>query len=261
MQTARQLAQLVERERQLLTGVFEQRASGRGVLVQLVQRDAEAERQRDDPLLCAVVQVALEPAPLDVAGGDDARPRRGELLEPGMQLDVEPMHLGLLRLALADVRVGDEVADVATRRVPDGRGRDRDGHQPPILALADGLVVVDRLARQHAREQVLALVALGGLRHREAGAAQDLLVGPAEDALGRRVPETDPRVLVELHERDRRGVDQRLQPLLLLLAPGDVGVGDEVADDAARPRPARARRRSRRGRAGRPCAAGRSRSR
>ena len=108
------------------------------------------------------------------------------------------------------------------------------GTSRPSLRLADGLVVVDRLARQHAREQVLALLALGGVRHREAGAAQDLLPGPAEDALGRRVPETDPGVLVELHERDRRGVDQRLQPLLLLLALGDVGIGDEVADDAAR---------------------------
>ena len=32
------------------------------------------------------MEIALEPAPLDVARGDDPRPGRGELLEPGVEL-------------------------------------------------------------------------------------------------------------------------------------------------------------------------------
>ena len=41
-------------------------------------------------------------------------------------------------------------------------------------------------------------------------AAEHLLARPAEDALGRRVPQPDPGVQAELHERERRGVDQGL---------------------------------------------------
>ena len=47
-------------------------------------RDAEAERQRDEPLLRAVVEVALDPAALGVAGLDEAQARRGELV-PGVR--------------------------------------------------------------------------------------------------------------------------------------------------------------------------------
>jgi hypothetical protein len=88
--------------------------------------------------------------------------------------------------------------------------------------LADRLVVVQRLAGPHAREQLLALGALGRRRHREAAPAEHLLGRPAEDALGRRVPEPDTSVEPELHEREWRGVDQGLQPLRLLLAFGGV---------------------------------------
>ena len=70
-------------------------------------------------------------------------------------------------------------------------------------------------------------------RHRQAAAAEHLLARPAEDALGGRVPQPDARIEPELHQRERRRVDQRLQALLLGLALGDVGVGDHVADDLA----------------------------
>ena len=156
-----------------------------------------------------------------------------------MELGVEAMQLGLLLLALGDVGVRDEVAHVAAGCVSDRRRGDRDGDELAVLAPPDGLVVVDRLAGQHAREQVVALHPLGGVRHREAGAPEDLVRPPAEDALGRRVPEPDAGVEPELHERERRGVDQGLEPLLLLLALGDVGVGDQVADHAAGPVPHR----------------------
>src|SRR4029079_17719861 len=63
--------------------------------------------------------------------------------------------------------------------------------------------------------------------------AEHLLLRPAEDALGGRVPQPNARVRAELHERERRGIDQRLQPLLLLLSFGDVAVDNHMADRAA----------------------------
>ena len=42
--------------------------------------EPKAERERDEALLGAVVEVPLEPPPLGVAGLDDARARRGQLL-------------------------------------------------------------------------------------------------------------------------------------------------------------------------------------
>ena len=56
-------------------------------------REAKRERERDEPLLRAVVEVALEPPPLGVARLDDARPRRAQLLELRA-------HLGLQALVL-----------------------------------------------------------------------------------------------------------------------------------------------------------------
>ena len=54
-----------------------------------------AERQTDryKPLLCAVVEVALEPAPLGVARGDDPGTRGLHLLELAAQLDSQPHDL------------------------------------------------------------------------------------------------------------------------------------------------------------------------
>ena len=52
-----------------------------------------------------------------------------------------------------------------------------------------------------------------GRRQREPAAADHLLAGPAEDPLGGPVPEPDARVEAELHERERRRLDQRLQLL------------------------------------------------
>ena len=48
-------------------------------------RRAQPQRQRDQPLLGAVVQVAFDPAAGVVGGGHDPRPRGGEL---GIQLGV-----------------------------------------------------------------------------------------------------------------------------------------------------------------------------
>ena len=52
-------------------------------------RGAQEQRERDQPRLRAVVQVALEPAALGVARLDDAGARRAQLLEALAQLGVE----------------------------------------------------------------------------------------------------------------------------------------------------------------------------
>ena len=174
-------------------------------------RESQLVRQRDKALLRAVVQVALEAAPLDVAGSDDPRTRGGELFDPGAELVVQAVNLRRLRLALCDVGVGDHVAEHATGPVPHGRGRDRDRDERPVLAQTLGLVVVDRLSRPHPREQVLRLRAFRGRRHGKSTAAEHLVARPAEDALRGRVPQPDARVEVELDEGERRRVDQRLQ--------------------------------------------------
>ena len=49
-------------------------------------REPQVVGERQQPLLRAVVEVALEPAPLGVAGLDDARPRGAQLVELGERL-------------------------------------------------------------------------------------------------------------------------------------------------------------------------------
>ena len=79
MQTRRELAQLLQRRGQLLLRRVEQpRLVGVGREVH--GEEAELDREGDELLLGAVVQVALEPPALGVAGADDAGagPRRGD---------------------------------------------------------------------------------------------------------------------------------------------------------------------------------------
>ena len=60
---------------------------------QLRAREAQRQRESDEPLLGAVVEVALEPLPLGVAGLDDARARSAQLLEPRPHLGLEALVL------------------------------------------------------------------------------------------------------------------------------------------------------------------------
>jgi hypothetical protein len=82
-------------------------------------RRAQLQRQRDQPLLGAVVQVALDAAPGLVGGGDDAGAR-------GRQLG--------LRLGVRD-RGGDQLGEVGQARLGVGRQRlgsgGADPDQPP----------------------------------------------------------------------------------------------------------------------------------
>jgi hypothetical protein len=77
---AGQLAQLGGGLRELLAEAVEERAGRLRVLGQPRAGHAHVERERDEPLLRAVVQVALDLAPRVVGGLDDARARGLELL-------------------------------------------------------------------------------------------------------------------------------------------------------------------------------------
>ncbi len=74
---ARQLAQLVRRRGELVRGLVEQRAASGSRCPRA--RQAQVEREPDEPLLGAVVEVALEPPARLVGRRDHPRPRRPQL--------------------------------------------------------------------------------------------------------------------------------------------------------------------------------------
>ena len=74
MQAARQLAQLGCRLTELTGHLLHELSRLGGVGLELCARQPQVERQRDQPLLGAIVEVALDPQPLGVGGGDDATP-------------------------------------------------------------------------------------------------------------------------------------------------------------------------------------------
>ena len=82
-------------------------------------REPQRERQRDEPLLGAVVEVPLEPAPRFVAGLDDPGSRRSDLL--------------LLLPALGDVGARDE-DDGTALHAEDLAGTPRDDPDGAVLA-------------------------------------------------------------------------------------------------------------------------------
>ena len=95
MEAAGELAQLLERERQLGGGRAEAARRRLRVAAEPRLREPERERERDEPLLRAVVEVPLEAPPLGGLGLDDPRPRAPDLL--------------LLALLLGHVDAADEV--------------------------------------------------------------------------------------------------------------------------------------------------------
>ena len=116
----------------------------------------QLERDGDEPLLRAVVEVALEPPPLRVAGGDDALARGAQLREPVLGLGLQP------RVVERDRGRGgdglDELRIVVERRVVD--------EHPELAAVA-----LDRRRRTVAtrrgqRDRLSAAVDVGALaRH------------------------------------------------------------------------------------------------
>ena len=95
MDAAGQLAQLLERVRELGAGPAEELSRGVGIARQPGLSEPQRKRERDEPLLRAVVQVAFEPPAFGVAGLDDARARAAQLL--------------LVGGALGDVDAADEM--------------------------------------------------------------------------------------------------------------------------------------------------------
>src|SRR5215212_11107225 len=87
--TAGDVAKLGERERDLVPRLTE--ATGRvGVVTQAFLEQAEIEREGDQPLLGAVVKVALQALPFALAGLDHAGARTSELDEARSELCVQP---------------------------------------------------------------------------------------------------------------------------------------------------------------------------
>ena len=88
-----QLAQLRERERERFAGLAHERSGRRRLARELCLEQPERHRDRDEPLLGAVVEVALDPPPLGVGRLDQPRARRLQLDQPGAQLGLQALVL------------------------------------------------------------------------------------------------------------------------------------------------------------------------
>ena len=127
---ARYLAQLPERGRDLAPRLRQPQA-GVSVGSQLLLEQAQLEREGDQPLLGAVVQVALQSLPLLLSGLDDPRTRSPQLLQARPQLDVQAPVLdcdagrradGVEQLGLVDQRgIVDQGRHVLPLPVDHGR--------------------------------------------------------------------------------------------------------------------------------------------
>ena len=99
------------------------RTSGRASALlrrQLGLQQPQRHRDRDQPLLGAVVQVALDPAALGVGGVDQPRARRLELDQPGPQLGLQA--LVLQRQARRGAHRAHELGVVLEHRIVHQRG-------------------------------------------------------------------------------------------------------------------------------------------
>jgi hypothetical protein len=88
------LAQLGQRRHGFVRGSIQAASDGRvAVVTQGVSGDPQLETQRDESLLGAVVEVALDPPALKIPGLDDARARGTDLLELRLDLGGQPVVL------------------------------------------------------------------------------------------------------------------------------------------------------------------------
>ena len=102
MDPASELAQLGEAPLQLGPGPIQHLGHIRRIVIEPGSRQLECEGEGHELLLGAVVEVALDPPPLGVAGSDDPGPRRLD----GIELDTE-LGLELLVLEGETGRSGD----------------------------------------------------------------------------------------------------------------------------------------------------------
>jgi hypothetical protein len=82
MDSARELARLRQRLRELVARRGDELLGGARVVPDAALDQRELESQRHEALLGAVVQVALDPAPLGGSRCDEPLPRRLQLGEP-----------------------------------------------------------------------------------------------------------------------------------------------------------------------------------
>src|SRR3954451_24356666 len=139
MEAPRNGAKLVERDSDLLPRLIETRAS---VLIarDLLLEQAELERERDQALLGAVVQVALQSLPLPLSGLDHASARSLQLLQMrllfGLQACILERNAGCRRYR------AQQLGLVVEDRIVDKRG---DGLSVPV---DQGCRVERRLVRE-----------------------------------------------------------------------------------------------------------------
>ena len=119
MDAAGELAQLREPGGELDERVVEQRRRA-GARLRVLAREVEHDRERDEALLGAVVQVALEPPARRVTRRHEPRARRLQLVDPCAQLGGEPLVLERERRRRAGG--AHQLAVVVERRIVDDRG-------------------------------------------------------------------------------------------------------------------------------------------
>jgi hypothetical protein len=100
----RELSQLACRILGVRERLVQQRVGRCGKVAERLPRQLEGEDRAHHALLCAVVQVALDPPPGLVGGGHDTRPRSGELGTALGVRDDQSDELGEVRHALFAVR-------------------------------------------------------------------------------------------------------------------------------------------------------------
>ena len=89
MDALAELAELVQRRSEGLPCFLDDPTHGLGVRGQLRLGEPERHRDGDEPLLRAVVQVALEPPPFRIGGVDHPRTRDSKLFEPRAQVGLQ----------------------------------------------------------------------------------------------------------------------------------------------------------------------------
>ena len=89
MDAARERAQLLERAHDLGVGLVEELLDALASSPSAAARELERQPDPEQPLLGAVVEVALEPPPLGVPRLDDARARGAHLGQLGAQLRLQ----------------------------------------------------------------------------------------------------------------------------------------------------------------------------
>src|SRR5262245_9359678 len=144
MDTPGDVAELFERASDLSPRLIET-STRLGIAAQPLLEQAELERERDQPLLCAVVEIAFQALPLFLARRKHACPRASELFEPRLQLGVQACVLErnagsssdrVEKLALVvECRIVEQRGDVRPVAVDQRRSSAvaiRDLHSPPI---------------------------------------------------------------------------------------------------------------------------------